>query len=265
MSSYRPVTAALRILQVLAAVNRSPDRATVGEVHRLTGLDKATIVRMLITLAHAGYIVRDEEHAVYRVTGKTLELSAGYDRHTAISTIVSDDLRAFRQSIGWPSDVAIFDRDAMIVVETSRTAEPLQFHRSPGFRAPVLVTSIGLAYLANCPQTERDAFIARAAADPSPTCELARRPAELAAKLEQVRTQGYATMEEIYSRENYDSQFFSIGVPIMSGQQVFGAINIIYLRAALSAQDARDTMLAPLQDVANRMAMKLEQRVGPGL
>lgn len=263
MSSYRPVTAALRILQVLAAVNRTSSKATVGEVHRLTGLDKATIVRMLTTLAHAGYIVRDEDHAVYRVTGRTLELSAGYDRYTAISAIVSGDLQAFRHSIGWPSDVAIFDHDAMIVVETSRAAEPLQFRRAPGFRAPVLVTSLGLAYLANCPQAEREAFIKRAAADPSPANEMARRPGDLAVRLERVRAQGYATMEESYSRENYDSQFFSIGVPIMSGSQVFGAVNIIYLRAALSAQDAHATLLEPLQDVAGRMALKLDQRANP--
>ena len=109
--AYQPVIAALRVLDVLAAISKTAGKATVGEIHRLTTLDKATIVRMLTTLAHAGYIVRDSDNRTYRVTGKTLQLSAGYNRHQAIGSIVSEDLAQFRQFIGWPSDVSIFDED----------------------------------------------------------------------------------------------------------------------------------------------------------
>ena len=260
MSSYRPVTAALRVLDVLAAVNKVSHNATVAEIHRITGIDKATIVRMLTTLAHAGYVVRDKDQPVYRVTGKTLQLSAGYDRHTAIEAIVSEDLAAFRQRIGWPSDVAILDRDAMIVVTTSRQAEPLRFYRDAGFRAPVLLTSLGLAFLANCAPAVREEYLAWAAADPSPANDLARQPELLERKLEQIRKQGYATMEEVYSREFYESQFYSIGVALMAGGQTFGAINIIYLRNALTPDEARRTLLQPLQEVAAVLARKLSER-----
>lgn len=262
MASYKPVTAALRVLDVLTAVNKVGHGATVGDIHRQTELDKATIVRMLTTLAHAGYIVRDEKASVYRVTGKTLQLSSSYDRHTAISLIISQDLKAFRQEVGWPSDVAIFDRDAMVVVDSSRhiDAEPLQFQRSPGFRAPVLLTSLGLAYLANCPEKERNDFLSLVAQDPHPNFDLARRPEELNQKLAQVREQGYATMDESYSLSAYSSQFFSIGVPIMLDNHVFGSINIVYLRNALTPEEARNSFLTRLKEVALKMAHKLSER-----
>lgn len=256
MSSYKPVIAALRVLDVLGAVNRVAGGATVADIHRQTLLDKATIVRMLTTLIHAGYVVR-EEAAIYRVTGKTLQLSSGYDRHSAISTIVSQDLREFRQQIGWPSDVAILDQDAMIVVDTSRHAEPMQFRRVAGFRAPVLLTSIGLAYLANCSENERQAFLSQAEKNPDPSYDLARRPAELHRLLEQVRKQGFATMTEGYSEHAYAAQFYSIGVPIMTKGHVFGSINIIYLRSALTQQEACGSLLEPLKTVAAKMACKL--------
>ena len=48
----------------------------MGENHRRTGLDKATIVRMLESLVHAGFVVRDEQDRAYQITGKTLMLSA---------------------------------------------------------------------------------------------------------------------------------------------------------------------------------------------
>ncbi|RRD21505.1 IclR family transcriptional regulator [Brucellaceae bacterium VT-16-1752] len=257
MASYKPVTAALRVLEVLAGVNRLGSRANVAEIHHLTGIDKATVVRMLDTLIAAGYVLRDRNQAIYRPTGKTLSLGTAYDRHRIVSDIISDDLADFRQQIGWPSDVALFDHDAMLVVQSSRAGEPLHFKRASGFRAPVLATSLGLAYIANCPTHEREEYLVRAAADPAVWNDLARNRPLLEEKLEMVRRQRYATMEESYSRSYYESKFFSIGVPIMTAERIFGAINVIYLRSALTQKAARDELLEPIQDVAASMAQKL--------
>lgn len=257
MASYKPVTAALRVLEVLAAVNRLGSRATLAEIHHESGIDKATTVRMLETLIHAGYVLREKDRAVYRPTGKTLALGSAYDRHRVVSALISHELAEFRQQIGWPSDVALMDQDAMLVVQSSRQSEPLHFVRPSGFRAPVLVTSLGLAYLANCPEAEREEFIARAALDPARWNDLARNRPALDAKLARIRAQGYATMEESYSRQYYDTQFFSIGAPIMTDGHVYGAINVIYLRSALAEDTAREQFLAPLQAVAERMAVKM--------
>lgn len=257
MTSYKPVTAALRVLEVLAAVNRLGPRATLAQIHHEAGIDKATTVRMLETLIHAGYVLRERDRAVYRPTGKTLALGSAYDRHRVVSALISDELAEFRQQIGWPSDVALMDHDAMLVVKSSRQSEPLHFVRASGFRAPVLVTSLGLAYLAHCPEPEREEFIARAAQDPSRFNDLARNRAALDAKLARVRENGYATMDESYSRNFYESQFFSIGVPIGTDGHVLGAINVVYLRSALTETAAREQLLAPLQAVAGRMAVKM--------
>jgi IclR family mhp operon transcriptional activator len=70
-------------------------------------------------------------------------------------------------------------------------------------------------------------------------------------------------MEDSYSRENYNSQFISIGVPIQDGEKVFGSMNIIYLRSAMTLEEARDKMLAPLQEVAHALAVKLGSRTAP--
>lgn len=260
MTSYKPVVAALRVLDVLAALNRPGVAATVAGIHGATGIDKATVVRMLETLIHAGYVLRDPDQAVYRPTGKTLSLATGYDRHKVVGAIVSDDLAGFRQRIGWPSDVALFDHDAMLVVTSSRPPEPLSFIRASGFRAPVLVTSLGLAWLAHCSEAERAAFVVRAAADPAPHNDLARDPQALQARLQTVQAQGYATMDPSYSRANYEGRFSSIGVPVMAGGRVFGAVNVIHLLSALGPEEARDRLLAPLQEVAARMAARLAER-----
>ncbi|MFC7610886.1 helix-turn-helix domain-containing protein [Teichococcus aestuarii] len=57
MPSYEPVTAVLRGLEVLRAVNHLRS-ATVREIHEATGLNQPTVVRMLETLIHAGFVAR---------------------------------------------------------------------------------------------------------------------------------------------------------------------------------------------------------------
>ena len=47
MVSYKPVTAALRVLEILDSVSEFQGSATVGKIYSKTGIDKATIVRML--------------------------------------------------------------------------------------------------------------------------------------------------------------------------------------------------------------------------
>lgn len=257
MPSYRPVTAALRGFEVLAATSRLGGRATLAEIHRLTGLDKSTILRMLETLEHAGLVIRDDDRRSYQVTGKTLQLSAGYDRHRAVGTIVAPALAAFRTAVGWPSDVALFDHDSMLVVETSREPGPMFLNRRPGYRAPVLGTSLGLAYLAHCGPAEREAFLARVRDDPSPWNALARRPGAAEQAFADIQARGYAEMTPSYSDREYDGMICSLGVPIMRDGRVYAAMNTLYLLNALTPERAVDTLLKPLRATADRLAAEL--------
>ena len=102
MVSYKPVTAALRVLEILDAVSRLRGKATVGKIFRETGIDKATIVRMLETLIHAHYVARASDDQNYHITGKTLALSAGFDRGKALGRVVSPLLDDFCHENGWP-------------------------------------------------------------------------------------------------------------------------------------------------------------------
>src|SRR5262249_14693633 len=178
MPSFKPVIALARGLEILRAINVEHE-ATVGSLHKATGLDKATIVRMLETLEHEGYVSRDPHRAVYAVTGRCLLLTQGYDHHIWVGKIAEPVMREFRRQIGWPSDIAVFDHDAMAVAQTTREPGSLLFSRRPGFRFPLLATSMGLAYLAFCGEEEQSRIIARLAEAPGKWTEPARHPRRL--------------------------------------------------------------------------------------
>lgn len=258
MPSYEPVTALLRGLEVLRAVNRLR-AATVREIHMATGLNQPSVVRMLETLIHAGFVTRHPEQPRYLPTGRTLELSAGYELQRELGLAAAPVLTRLRRSVGWPSDIAVFDGDAMMVVHTSRgEGGRFLFERQPGFRAPILATSLGLAFLAYCPEAERREALDRAARLPEPWNEPARQPALFAALMGQVRAQGYAGMNEAYSGRDYGGMASAVGVPVLADGVAIAALNLMYLREAIDQASVVQKLLPALRQAAEELGAVLE-------
>jgi IclR family mhp operon transcriptional activator len=259
MPSFEPVIALSRGLEILRILN-AERQSTVGSLHKATGLNKATIVRMLETLEHEGYVLRDAERAVYAPTGRCLLLSHGYDQHLWIGGVAEPIMQEFRKQIGWPSDIAIYDRDAMIVAQTTREPGSMLFSRRPGFRFPLLSTSMGRAYLAFCDEEQQARIISALAAIPGRSTELARQPKRLAALLAEVREKGYALMDEQYSQHVFDGRVWAMGVPVRDGDRVFASINIMMLSGAVTIEHAVASFLKPLQATADRIAEALTDK-----
>lgn len=260
MPSFKPVVALTRGLEVLRVVN-AKRQATVRSLHQETGIDKATIVRMLETLVAEGYVMRDAERAIYAPTGRTLQLSQGYDQHLWIGSVAEPILQEIRKQIEWPVDIALFDRDAMVISRTvQERGSMFVIQDRPGFRIPLMWTSLGLAYLAFCSEEERGKIIARLARKPDKWSEPARNPKRLEKMLATVRQNGYAVTSEEYSKEFFDNKVWGIGVPVRNGSQVFAALNIMMLKSAVSQEQGVRQYLRPLQETAARIAASLTEK-----
>ncbi|CAH2404606.1 IclR family transcriptional regulator domain-containing protein [Mesorhizobium escarrei] len=252
MASYKPVEAVLRGLEVLRVVNRSGP-ATVRAIHQETGLDKSTIIRMLETLIHAGYVTVASNGGGYGVTGRVLQLSTGFVRYDKAAEICAPILSNFRQNYGWPSDFAIRDDDAMIVVRTSRETGPFNFNRNPGFRAPIMLTSIGKAYLAFCDDVEANEILDRLAE----TVPHLPSRARIERAMAKVRAAGYAVMDDGYSQREYKGTIWAMAVPVQDHARLYGALNMMFLKQTVSPDIATERYLAPLQAAAAEMAEAL--------
>jgi IclR family mhp operon transcriptional activator len=253
MPSYEPVTALLRGLDVLRAVNRLSS-ASVKDIHRLTGLNPPTVVRMLETLIHAGFVRRHAQLPVYLPTGKTLELSGGYTLHRDIGAAAMPVMTRLRQAVGWPSDVGVFDGDAMVVAHTSRGEGRFLFERRTGFRAPMLATSLGRAYLAFCDAADRERALAMAARSPEPWNAILHQPGELERCLEAIRINGYASMDESYAQREYGGLASAIAVPVLSGGCAMASLNLMYLREAMDLDTVVQRMMPLLRDAASELS-----------
>lgn len=249
MPSFTPVTAALRVLDVLEAVNALGE-ATVGEIHKRIGLNMPTIVRMLETLQHAGYVVRLGDRAAYVATARTLALSLGHAPQRELAAIAAPIMAALNAEVGWPSDLAVHDGAAMLVVQTSRGEGRLSFNRRPGYRAPMLATSLGRAWLAAAPPAARRTCLAALAELPEPWPEPwnapARDPALADSLFAAIAARGFATMHEAYSEREYGGRLWAIATPVLVAGEVVAALNMMLVRTGAETDESTAAFAAPL-------------------
>lgn len=249
-TSYPPINALLRGLELLSQIN-ALGIATVGDLHKSTGISKPTIVRNLETLEHAGFVARDSKRDGYVATARVLSLSSGYDRDQRLVDIATPILNVFRQTMPWPSDLAVFDTDAMVILETSRNPGTLALNRPVGARLSLTKSALGRAYLAFIDEKERtvilDACFGQAATNRTERAGFER-------DLERYRDQGFSENDRSLSENTR-----GVGMPVIVQGKVVACINTIVLTEAMRMTDVINRCVPPLQAVARKIEAALLQ------
>lgn len=250
---YAPVAALLKGLRVLESVNRIGP-ATLTQIQADTGLPKASTLRLLETLCHDGYVITMREKHQYMVAARALGLANNYRPDEALLSIARPIMEALRSETGWPSDMAIYQGGKMVIVDTSRQPGMLSVNRSVGARVPVMSTAVGRAYLAFCPDEERERILADVARDDDPAEALARDPAAVRDLIRETRERGYAL-----SNQEYVRTIRAAGIPVMREGTVACSFNIIALAQAVPMEELRNHYVPLLMGARNR----IERAISP--
>lgn len=246
-TSYPPINALLRGLELLSQIN-ALGIATVGDLHKSTGISKPTIVRNLETLEHAGFVARDSKRDGYVATARVLSLSSGYDRDQRLVDIATPILNEFRQTMPWPSDLAVFDADAMVILETSRNPGTLALNRPVGARLSLTKSALGRAYLAFIDEQERTVILDACLGQAVP------ERAGFERDLERYRDQGFSENDRSLSENTR-----GVGMPVIVQGKVIACINTIVLTEAMRMTDVISRCVPPLQAVAKKIEAALLQ------
>lgn len=246
-----------RGLAILRALNES-NYATALQLARTTGLPRPTVYRLLDTLIGAGYVARGPRPDIYRLTIAVRALSDGFDDEAWMTDVAAPIIAELGHAIVWPTDIATFDRDAMVIRETTHASSPLSINREKaGFRAPVLLSSLGLAYLAHVSEPERETILRSLAASSRPDAALARDGRAVAALLAQVRRRGYGFREGGISPKTG-----SIAVPVMWRGRPLACINVHYILSAMTMEQVAERYLPAMRAAAAKIEKALAQQGG---
>ncbi len=248
----KTVNSLKRGLQVLKLINEHGG-CQIKDLQGLVDLPKPTIIRMVKTLHEAGYVSRDPSGA-YKVSAKVMALSNRYDLDEDLMIAARPVLEKLRREITWPSDLASFDGDAMVILDTGEDPGTLGLNRSRGSRLPVLSTSLGRAYLA---------FI-----DPPEQLEVLHHLIGLEQKqglgktslsrikriLGETRSNGYAIGDAEYIKETR-----AAAVPILVGGKPIATLNLMVMPAMMSIEEVEKQFVQSLRDAAARIAAALSR------
>src|SRR5262249_38124526 len=157
----KPVQSLERGLQVLAKL-REMRAASLHDLHQGTGIPKPTLTRILYTLYRQGLVWQRMADGAFLPSH--LMLQRGRRDDTAwLVEIASPVLERLCERVMWPSVLSVPRLDHMEVVETN--SPRAYFDELPagpiGFRANLLRSASGRAYLAFCPDAEREAVLRR--------------------------------------------------------------------------------------------------------
>lgn len=253
MPSFEPVNAVVRALDILRLINEFGPISVV-DLQRRSAMPKATALRMVETLIAEGYVSRSES-ALYAPTGKCLLLSSGFDSKASYVKAAEPVLAKLRDDIGWPSDFAIYDNDAMLIVLASSELGVLSLTGQGAARAPLLRSALGRIYLAHLIDEERKNLVDRFLS----VDMLAGTRRQVEKTLSEARERGYAISDEAYLDALYPAGMHAIAVPVLGRKGPLAALNVLFLRKALSLDKGVKTLLPSLRSAARAIAEGIEK------
>lgn len=249
---------------------------SLSEIHRETGLPKSTLRRLLATLASRRFVRRSLSDKLYRVTVTLPDISISPvpPGLAQVADIGLAHALVMTKKIGWPSDIHIFEKHWMRIVESTRAVSPFGLYRGQvDRRLNIFGCATGTACLSQM-DIHRVRQLFR-----SPNMELRFRPVRfgiswknLQDHLSNTRKIGYGVRNPNYLGETVvNDKLSAIALPIRRDGEVCGGVSLLWPREFLSASEFADKYLHELAETVagiegdldefDRVSRKKEQSV----
>jgi IclR family transcriptional regulator, mhp operon transcriptional activator len=259
----KPIQSLERGLHVLAKL-REMRAASLHDLHRATGIPKPTLTRILYTLYRQGLVWQRMADGAFLPSH--LMLQRGRLDDTAwLVEIASPVLERMCERVMWPSVLSVPRLDHMEVVETN--SPRAYFDELPagpiGFRANLLRSASGRAYLAFCPDAEREAVLRRLRDRDVVGHELAHDPVAVRRIVAATRRRGYSVRAPDFgghyskTRRELDDGRSSIAMPVRSGGHVLACVNLTWRRRALTLTQVVDRYAGDLRTAVTTIEGRL--------
>ncbi|MEQ3622900.1 MAG: IclR family transcriptional regulator C-terminal domain-containing protein [Marinobacter sp.] len=231
-------------LEVLQAFDAEHPRMTLSEVAARTEMDRAKARRFLLTLHALGFVKRSGRQ--FELTPRVLQLGYAYQASNQYRAVIQQYLEDITAELGESSSLAVLDGDDVVyVVRSSARHRLMAITLSVGTRLPAAYTSMGRVLLAQLPETELKAFLARVKLEAFTAFSITDTKA-LNKDIAKVREQGYSIVDQ-----ELDSGLRSAAVPVFAGNgELLGAINISTNAARVDMETLMGVYLPRLQKAA---------------
>lgn len=200
-------------LAVIEAFSQGRDSLTIAEVARISGLDRASARRCLLTLVEAKYARTNGRY--FELTPQILRLGHSF-LSAPLPRLIQPTLDQLADETRESCSAGVLDAHEVVYICRSAHHHIMGPGLHPGSRLPAFCSSQGRVLLAALPSDQARRLLTKSERPAITPYTLTKVP-DLMAELEKVRAQGYALIDQEISEGSR-----SIAVPIvnLSGQTI---------------------------------------------
>lgn len=212
-------TLIVKTLALLEATAGHSDGRSLADLAAEVGLTKPTAHRILKTLVALGYMERGAGNGVYRQTGSARRLTGTSDDRRLVRA-AEKPLKALHEQTGETVNLGVLRNGRVVYLTVLESPQMLRRTVNPSMTDPFACTALGRAIAAHLP-AERQAYLLKHTVVERRTPHTTVEPAELAARLADAATAGYAVEEN-----ETDLGVMCVGAPVFDARGVAGAVSV---------------------------------------
>ncbi len=199
-----------KALYILSFFTEEPYRYSVGHIVKLTGINRTTVYRNLVSLQKAGLLIREEENGRYSLGPETYRMGNVYltnaDYKDNILGILEDIGAETRESVG----LARLEGDKIVSIYSVESHQSIKMNDRPGTFYPVNKGTYGKCLMAFSEEPVTADMLKKQNFKKTGPNTLTE-PEEILAEYEKIRAQGY-----VLSIEETMNYVIGVGVPLKS-------------------------------------------------
>jgi IclR family pca regulon transcriptional regulator len=226
-------------LAVIEAYGRGRNSLTIAEVAKLSGLDRASARRCLLTLVNRGYATTDGRY--FELTPRVLRLGYAY-LAAPLPTLIQPTLDSLASNLRESCSASVLDGTEIVYVARAARHRLIGVGLHAGSRLPAYCTSMGRVLLAALPPDDSRAILMQS--DRQPLTERTLIDVgHLVGELARVRADGYSIVDQEVEIGN-----MSISVPVrnISGRTVAAMVVAVHATPVMVTR-LRTEILSALQ------------------
>lgn len=262
--TIKRIRAVDRALLVIETLSHSRSLSLV-QLRQHTGLDNATLLRILSTLIDRGWVRQLIVEKKYELSHSIDKILGANQRALPIAELAAPILLEMRSNpLNLPSEVSAIVGDGIIeIVESTRLRGRMAPVRTGlGLRPSMFQSAHGRTILSAMPEALRqrhvEAFLNRALKNDV----LWHKQGYFDKEMKRTMENGYGRRQENYWEPPFDDAppFGAIAVPIQDKSGIHGSISLIWLEDEISFDTVMNAdMLAWLQSYAKAISSKLTE------
>jgi DNA-binding IclR family transcriptional regulator len=238
-----------RGMRVLTAFTPVKPELSLTEIADVLDVDPSTAHRFVYTIEKLGYLERDTDTKLYRVTPQVYALTISLAGPRNLRQVSLPLMERLRDRSGETVVLSVREGAEIVVIEVVETRHSLAPRGWVGGRVPVYCSAMGKAILAHMPEGEMAHLLDTITFTPRTPNTLVNR-LDFLADLEKTRERGWS-----FNNEEFTLGVLSVGAPIFSQtNKVTAAICVDVPTARVPSEQHRQRLAEEVIKVAQEIS-----------